>query len=92
MGFSTDENPLIGAISSVERVVVDRTRTGAIMSGEYILAGYTGYGMPICFGAGKAVAEMVIGLQDPFKFIEAYSPQRYEVFRKSVQQSLRAKM
>ncbi len=45
MGFSSDRNPLIGAIPGRER--------------EYIAAGYTGHGMPIAFLAGRQIADMI---------------------------------
>lgn len=32
--------------------------------GEYIAAGFNGYGMPLCWGCGEAVAKMLLGQQD----------------------------
>jgi glycine/D-amino acid oxidase-like deaminating enzyme len=45
MGFSPDDNPLVGELPSYP--------------GEYIMVGYTGHGMPIAFGAGRAIAQMI---------------------------------
>jgi glycine/D-amino acid oxidase-like deaminating enzyme len=47
MGFSPDDNPLVGELPGYR--------------GEYIIAGYTGHGMPIAFGAGRAIAQMITG-------------------------------
>ncbi|MGG6242078.1 NAD(P)/FAD-dependent oxidoreductase [Nodosilinea sp. AN01ver1] len=47
MGFTADENPLIGELPG--------------RPGEYISAGYTGHGMPVAIAAGKAVAEQIAG-------------------------------
>lgn len=49
MGFSPDDNPLVGELPGYP--------------GEYIIAGYTGHGMPIAFGAGRAIAQMIAGEQ-----------------------------
>jgi gamma-glutamylputrescine oxidase len=47
MGFTADENPIIGELP-------DRP-------GEYISAGYTGHGMSVAIAAGKAIAEQISG-------------------------------
>lgn len=47
MGFTADENPLIGELPG--------------RPGEYISAGYTGHGMAIAIAAGKAIAEQISG-------------------------------
>lgn len=54
MGFTSDGRPLVGKLG--------REATGARMGdGEYIAAGFNGYGMPQCWGAGEAVAKMLLG-------------------------------
>ena len=61
MGFSPDDNPLIGELPGY--------------LGEYIMAGYIGHGMSIAFGAGKAIAQMIKG-QEP-KLPDSFSPTRF---------------
>jgi len=70
MGFTPDEYPLVGCLSSTSQI-------GRIVGGEYILAGYTGNGMPNCFGAGKVIAEMICGKLKPDQFLKSYSPLRF---------------
>lgn len=62
MGFTPDSLPMIGHL-----------RNGH----EWIAAGYTGYGMPKCFGAGKAVAEMITGKLKQEDFVPQYNPARF---------------
>lgn len=47
MGFTPDKQPLIGPLASEP--------------GHYILAGYSGHGMPVAFLAGKHIAQMIAG-------------------------------
>lgn len=61
MGFTPDSLPMIGHLRGH----------------EYIAAGYTGYGMPKCFGAGKAVAEMIAGKLKQEDFVPQYNPSRF---------------
>lgn len=53
MGFTPDHLPLVGQIP--------RDITGREGNGEYIAAGFNGYGMPLCWGCGEAVAKIVLG-------------------------------
>ncbi|KAF3491080.1 FAD dependent oxidoreductase superfamily protein [Arthroderma uncinatum] len=46
MGYSADSLPHIGVVPSKE--------------GQLILAGFNGHGMPVCFLAGKAIAQMAL--------------------------------
>lgn len=62
MGFSADTWPLIGKLSDGE---------------EWIAAGYSGNGMPQCFGAAKIIAEMMTGKRDPSKWIPQFNPLRF---------------
>ncbi|MBE9156183.1 FAD-binding oxidoreductase [Nodosilinea sp. LEGE 06152] len=47
MGFTADENPIVGELPG--------------RPGEYISAGYTGHGMPVAIAAGRAIAERIAG-------------------------------
>lgn len=64
MGFSSDTWPLIGKASDKDD--------------EWIAAGYSGNGMPQCFGAGKAIAEMMTGKLDSSKWIPQFNPLRFK--------------
>ncbi|EME84329.1 uncharacterized protein MYCFIDRAFT_152562 [Pseudocercospora fijiensis CIRAD86] len=56
LGFTADHLPWVGRVpKSVS------TRHG---DGEYIAAGFNGYGMPLCWGSGEAVAKMILGEDD----------------------------
>lgn len=61
MGFTKDDNPLIGRLRG----------------NEWIAAGYTGYGVTKCFGAGKAIADMITRKLDPKDFVPQYDPSRF---------------
>lgn len=61
MGFTPDFLPMIGHLRGH----------------EWIAAGYTGYGMPKCFGAGRAVAEMIVGKLAKDDFVPQYNPSRF---------------
>jgi glycine/D-amino acid oxidase-like deaminating enzyme len=57
MGFTPDRNPLVGPL--------------AHRPGQYILAGYTGHGMPVAFLAGRNIAEMICGVASEVPLPEA---------------------
>jgi gamma-glutamylputrescine oxidase len=61
MGFSPDDNPLVGELPGYP--------------GEYLMAGYTGHGMSIAFGAGKAIAQMIQGQETELP--PSFSPARF---------------
>ncbi|KAM3420855.1 hypothetical protein BST61_g4094 [Cercospora zeina] len=56
MGFTPDAMPWVGEIPE--------SITGRPAGGEYIAAGFNGYGMPLCWGCGEAVAKMLLGKKD----------------------------
>ena len=65
MGYSVDNYPLIGQVGSDDL--------------EWIAAGYSGNGMPQCFGAAKAVSEMITGrLPTGSKWTPMFDPRRFE--------------
>lgn len=53
MGFTSDETPLVGKLPA--------SASGREGGGEWIAAGFNGYGMPQCWSAGEAVAKMLLG-------------------------------
>jgi hypothetical protein len=65
MGFTPDRNPLVGQL--------------AHRPGQYILAGYTGHGMPVAFLAGRNIAEMICGVASEVPLPAAYAPSRYNL-------------
>lgn len=50
MCFTPDHQPVVGPLSN--------------RPGQYILAGYSGHGMPVAFLAGKHIAQMISGRFD----------------------------
>lgn len=54
MGFTSDRLPFVGRLPPS---VTKRGQEG----GEWIAAGFNGYGMPLCWSSGEAVAKMVLG-------------------------------
>lgn len=55
MGFTADRVPIVGTLPSS---ITQRGPEG----GEWIAAGFNGYGMPLCWSCGEAVAKMILGL------------------------------
>ncbi len=53
MGFTGDRLPLVGLLPE------SATQRGG---GEWIAAGFNGYGMSLCWACGEAVAKMMLGL------------------------------
>lgn len=66
MGFTPDHMPWVGQ--------VPKTITNRPSSGEYIAAGFNGYGMPLCWGCGEAVAKMLLGRH---REIEEWFPENF---------------
>lgn len=62
MGFSQDGWPIVGTLPGHPR--------------EFVAAGFTGHGMPVCYGCGKAVAELIHQGRSSAD-IEAFSPRRF---------------
>lgn len=57
MGFTGDRLPLVGRLSE------EVTQRG---EGEWIAAGFNGYGMSLCWSCGEALAKMVLGMDADF--------------------------
>ncbi|KAG8411576.1 hypothetical protein J3458_015636 [Metarhizium acridum] len=55
MGFTADRLPIIGPLP------LEFTKRGE-QGGEWIAAGFNGYGMPLCWSCGEAVAKMLLGI------------------------------
>lgn len=55
MGFTADRLPIIGSLP------LEYTKRGE-EGGEWIAAGFNGYGMPLCWSSGEAVAKMLLGI------------------------------
>jgi glycine/D-amino acid oxidase-like deaminating enzyme len=64
MGFTADGLPMVGRLSNA---LTERTGNG-----EYLAAGYNGYGMPTCWLAGETVASIALGKQKAEYFPDAY--------------------
>ncbi|KAM5353232.1 hypothetical protein ACJZ2D_016871 [Fusarium nematophilum] len=64
MGFTQDGVPYVGQLSAEV--------TGRSGNGEWIVGGFNGYGMPYCWLAGEALADMVLGHSVADWFPEAF--------------------
>lgn len=53
MAFTADHSPIVGRLPS------SMTGRG---DGEWAAAGFNGYGMPLCWSSGEAVAKMLMGI------------------------------
>lgn len=71
MGFTPDHLPWVGR---VPRSI--STRRG---DGEYIAAGFNGYGMPLCWGCGEAVAKTILGKESE---VREWLPTSFEMTEK----------
>lgn len=65
MGFTADHLPLVGKLPLS---VTERGEDG----GEWICAGFNGYGMPQCWSCGEAIAKMLLGQKVDYFLPEAY--------------------
>jgi glycine/D-amino acid oxidase-like deaminating enzyme len=65
MGFTPDGVPWVGKLPSLI--------TGREGDGEWVAAGFNGYGMPLCWGCGEAVAKQVLGMDVSDWFPESFS-------------------
>lgn len=71
MGFSLDHRPFVGRLPpGISSEGNDGTES--LSSGEWISAGYGGYGMVNGFLCGKAVANMILGSHSPQDIPEPY--------------------
>lgn len=71
MGFTPDHLPWVGQIP--------KDVTGRAGDGEYIAAGFNGYGMPLCWGCGEAVAKMMMGKEAE---VSEWLPESFLITRK----------
>ncbi len=74
MGFTGDRLPLIGKLPP------SATNRGGD-GGEWIAAGFNGYGMPLCWSSGEAVAKMILG-QD----VDDFLPESFVINEERLQQ------
>lgn len=64
MDCSADGRPLVGACSDAPN--------------QWIIAGFGGHGLPVALGAGRALAEAIVGGRTPAS-LESLDPMRFEV-------------
>ncbi|KAJ4147289.1 hypothetical protein LMH87_001823 [Akanthomyces muscarius] len=77
MGFTGDRLPLVGPLPAS---ATQRGHDG----GEWIAAGFNGYGMSLCWACGEAVAKMVLGLA-----VSDFLPAALRVTRERLEQPAR---
>ncbi|UNI17912.1 hypothetical protein JDV02_004220 [Purpureocillium takamizusanense] len=66
MGFTADRLPLVG------RLPRSATRRGG--DDEWIAAGFNGFGMPLCWSSGEAVARIMLGDDDDDDDVDDFLP------------------
>ncbi|HZG37857.1 MAG TPA: FAD-binding oxidoreductase, partial [Nodosilinea sp.] len=64
MGFTADDNPIVGELPG--------------RPGEYVSAGYTGHGMAVAIAAGRAIAEQIAG-SAPLPIPYPFRPERFSL-------------
>ncbi|SMQ55893.1 unnamed protein product [Zymoseptoria tritici ST99CH_3D7] len=67
LAFTPDQLPWVGK--------VPKSVTGRGGDGEWVAAGFNGYGMPLCWGCGEAVAGMLVGKEDS---VREWLPRSFE--------------
>ena len=65
MGFSSDGVPWVGPLPHAP--------------GQWLVAGFSGHGMPQTFLCGRAIAQMVLG-RTPRPFVDRFLPSRRDGF------------
>ncbi|OAR01672.1 hypothetical protein LLEC1_03980 [Akanthomyces lecanii] len=79
MGFTGDRLPLVGPLPAS---ATQRGQDGG--GGEWIAAGFNGYGMSLCWACGEAVAKMVLGAD-----VSDFLPAALRVTRERLEQPAR---
>ncbi|EGP83060.1 uncharacterized protein MYCGRDRAFT_50896 [Zymoseptoria tritici IPO323] len=67
LAFTPDQLPWVGK--------VPKSVTGRGGDGEWVAAGFNGYGMPLCWGCGEAVAGMLLGKE---REVREWLPRSFE--------------
>lgn len=97
LAFTADFLPLIGRLPNF---VTDPNSSDGTTntSRQWIAAGFNGYGMPQCWGAGEAVAKLILGEDEARQEVFEWLPEVFEVtkerfdFQNGPQSSLRSFM
>lgn len=93
MGFTEDENPIVGRIPKKMKMVgrISETVepedghsssppsifTTSYQKNQYVVGGFSGDGMAKAFASAKAIADMIVGKLAPEDFIPSFSPGRF---------------
>lgn len=72
MGFTPDGFPIVGKVPTELSPVT--STANSVYGGEWIAAGFNGYGMVHCWQSGKAIADMILGVADDV--IDEYLPRQ----------------
>jgi glycine/D-amino acid oxidase-like deaminating enzyme len=75
MGFTSDENPLVGRLPP--------SITSREGNGEWIAAGFNGMGMSLCVASGEALAHLMLG-----KNVSSWLPEAFNVSESRLQNTL----
>lgn len=76
LAFTADLLPLVGQLPDfITGSSSDSQATGH----QWIAAGFNGYGMPQCWGAGEAVAKLILGGNESRKEVFEWLPEVFEV-------------
>lgn len=76
LAFTVDFSPLVGQLPDF---VTGHTRKSKASGEQWIAAGFNGYGMPQCWGAGEAVAKLILGGDEGREEVFEWLPEIFEV-------------
>ena len=73
---TADFLPLVGRLPDF---ITDSTSQNVSSGSQWIAAGFNGYGMPQCWGAGEAVAKLILGGDQGRQEVFEWLPDLFEV-------------
>lgn len=79
LAFTADSLPLVGRLPNFITDPTSTTTQDSRSSSQWIAAGFNGYGMPQCWGAGEAVAELILGGEGARREVFEWLPEIFEV-------------
>ena len=78
LAFTADGLPLVGQVPGFI-TKPDCSKAAPVAGNQWIAAGFNGYGMPQCWGAGEAVAKLILGGEQARSEVFERLPEAFEV-------------